>query len=416
MAGDTVDSNSSVMAKELAQWGFDVAYKVTIGDDFELLCEEIKRLGSNYGLVLINGGLGPTVDDLTAQALATVCDVELEENPEAKAHVEHWCGERKVTLTKANLKQAFLPAGAEVVHNPIGSAPGIACRYKDSLLVATPGVPSELKAMLAGSVRALLERELPHTSGSHIRRLKLFGIGESTVQQRVEDELEDWPEQVDLGFRAGLPLLEIKLTVDDEQHLSLRDQCEEKFRELFADSLVGENDDSLAHLVYELLKSQGKKLALAESCTGGQIAAMLTTVPGVSAVFDAGIVSYANEAKSHFLGVQESTIEQYGVVSESVVVEMAQGVLREAKADYAIAVSGIAGPDGARPGKPVGTVCVAWGTHEKMQSLEFFFPLGRTYFQTLVSAVALDLIRRRLLGIEQLPDFLADGGRYAKKP
>ena len=415
MAGDTVDSNSSSIAKTLAQWGFDVDYKVTIGDDYKLLCDEMKRLSKLYSLVLINGGLGPTLDDLTAEAMANACEVDIEEHAQAKAHVVQWCKERKVALSDANLKQAFLPAGAEVVHNPVGSAPGIACRNKASWLLATPGVPSELKAMLESSIKELLDREFPHASGSHIRRIKMFGIGESTVQQRVNDQIPDWPDEVDFGFRAGLPLLEIKLTVDDEAHLPLRDRCEQQINSLFKDSIVGENDDSLAHLVVELLRGKQQKIALAESCTGGQIAAMLTSVAGASEVFDAGIVSYANFAKEEILGVNPGTIEDQGVVSESVVLEMAQGALRVAKADMAIAVSGIAGPGGARPGKPVGTVCLAWGDADNMQSLEFFFPLGRAYFQPYVSAVALDLIRRKLLGIDALPDFLDSGGRFAKK-
>ncbi len=414
MAGDTVDSNSSAIAKAVAQWGFDVDYKVTIGDDFELLCEEMSRLSDRYGVVIINGGLGPTGDDLTAEAMAKVCGVSLEENSEAKQHVESWCQGRSIEVSNANLKQAFLPAGAAVLHNPVGSAPGIACARANGWLLATPGVPGELKAMLDGSVKTVMQEKFPHATGSHIRRIKMFGIGESTVQQRVADEFTDWPKQVDLGFRAGLPLLEVKLTVDDEADLPLRDRCEARFCELFADSIIGENDDSLAQLVVDLLMQQSARIALAESCTGGHIAASLTSIPGVSAVFDAGIVSYANEAKQHFLGVSSKTIERFGVVSEPVVIEMAQGVLREARADFAIAVSGIAGPDGGTETKPVGTVCVAWGSANEMQSLEFLFPLGRQVFQPYVSAVVLDLMRRRLLGINELPNFLSSGGRFAR--
>ena len=415
MAGDTVDSNSCAVSKAFAQWGFDVDYKVTIGDDFDLLCAEMDRLSDLYPLVLVNGGLGPTIDDLTSEAMAKVCGVSLKENPTAKDHVVTWCGGRSIEVSQANMKQAFLPEGSEVLHNPVGSAPGIACKKGEAWFFATPGVPSELKAMLEGSVKLKLISEFPHASGHYIRRIKLFGIGESTVQQTVVDQLPDWPAEVDLGFRAGLPLLEIKLTVASEELLGLRDQCEAKFTALFKDSIVGDDDDDLASLVIGLLQKKSARIALAESCTGGKIAAMLTSIAGASAVFDAGVVSYANAAKEHFLGVNPQTIESHGVVSEPVVIEMAQGILREARSDLAIAVSGIAGPDGGTANKPVGTVCIAWGGTEDMQSIEFCFPFGRQMFQTYVSAVALDLMRRKLSGIEELPEFLQPGGRFSKK-
>ena len=415
MSGDTIDSNSSVIAKALVDYGFDVYCKSTVGDEFELLCEEIERLWSRYPVVIINGGLGPTTDDLTAQAMAEVAGVELAEHAEAKAQVSAWCERRGIKLSPANMKQAILPLGAVVLQNPVGSAPGIALQIEKRSLIATPGVPGELKAMLERTIPDYLTQTYPEQKGRLVRRLKTFGMGESAVQEVVSRQANLWPERVTLGFRAGLPLLELKLEVEDESDLEQRDQAEALIREWLGDAVVGEDDDELAVMVVSRLMESGSKLAVAESCTGGQIAASLTSVPDASRVFDGGVVSYANEVKIKTLGVAQETINRHGVVSEAVVREMAAGVLREVGGTHAVAVSGIAGPEGGTEAKPVGTVCIAWGVPDDLQSIEFCFPYGRAMFQQYVSAIALDLIRRTLLGNNEPPRFLRAGGRFASR-
>ncbi len=414
MSGDTVDSNSSTIAKALVDHGFDVHYKTTVGDEFSLLCEEMERLWSRYELVVVNGGLGPTSDDLTAEAMASVAGEELTENEEAKRQVAAWCERRGIRVSAANLKQAMLPSSASVLHNPVGSAPGIALSKQGRSLVATPGVPGELVAMLEGSVLEYLKRAFPQQRGRLVRRLKTFGMGESAVQELVSRHAELWPERVTLGFRSGMPLLELKLEVDAESDLPQRDRAEALMNEWLGDSIVGENDDALPDLLVSLLHKSEAKLAVAESCTGGQIAAQLTSVPNASRVFDGGVVSYANAVKVNTLGVDPAIIEAHGVVSEPVVRQMAEGVLQEVGGTHAIAVSGIAGPGGGTPEKPVGTVCIAWGAADNLQTIEFCFPYGRALFQQYVSAIGLDLLRRCLLGQTEAPDFLRAGGRFAR--
>ena len=416
MSGDTVDSNSSTIAKGLVDYGFDIFYKSTVGDDFDLLCEEIARLWKRYALVIVNGGLGPTSDDLTAEAMARVAGVDVAENEEAKEQVVGWCQRRGIGISEANLKQCMLPVGASVLKNPVGSAPGIALRDDGRAVIATPGVPSELKAMLQTSVLEYLREVFPTQKGRLVRRLKTFGMGESAVQEVVSRKAELWPERVTLGFRSGMPLLELKLEVEDEADLEQRNRAEALINEWLGDAIVGENDDALPDLVISLLTQSGSKLAVAESCTGGQIAASLTSVPNASKVFDGGIVSYANDVKIKTLGVEPSTIADCGVVSEPVVRQMAEGALKELGGSHAIAVSGIAGPGGGTETKPVGTVCIAWGAAEHLQTIEFCFPFGRAMFQQYVSAIALDLIRRSLLGHNEPPRFLQAGGRFGKSP
>ncbi len=406
MSGDTVDSNSAMIALRLAEIGLGVYRKVTVGDDSELLRTELLAMAGQADTVIINGGLGPTVDDLTAEILAAAAGVELAEHPEALAHLQDWCGRRNLPLNAANRKQALLPAGARVIPNPIGSAVGFELNLGRCRVICTPGVPGELRRMLDGIIDDL-GRSLARPAQRHILRLQTFGLGESTAQQMISDALPDWPAAVELGFRAGAPQMEIKLAVTDAADLPLRTQCEQQLRQLFGDHIIGEGDSQLAGRVLELLQAQGRTLTTAESCTGGLIASMLTRIPGSSAGFHAGFVTYADDIKSAVLGVRAETLAAQGAVSEEVVREMALGALQRSRADYAIAVSGIAGPDGGSADKPVGTVWLAWGSADRLQTACLLWPVERGLFQTMVAATGLDLIRRHLLGIASEPRYVS---------
>jgi len=405
MTGDTVDSNSAMIAQSLAVQGFDVAHKVTVGDDIDLIVAELDKLAALYPVIIINGGLGPTIDDLTSEALSLLTGEPLVENTQALTHVNEWCERRGVAANAANLKQTLLPASATVLANPVGSAVGIALRYRDCLLLCTPGVPPELAAMLKGSVLSELQVSFPDASARLVRRLKLFGMGESSLQQIIVDQCPHWPSEVVVGFRAGAPLLELKLEIEDQAHLPLRDQCEVELRKVVGDFIVGENDDTLGAIVIGLLQQQNKQLTLAESCTGGMIASNVTAISGASSVFGAGFVSYSNAIKSSVLGVDADLIETHGAVSEPVARAMAEGALERSAAHCAIAVTGIAGPDGGTDDKPVGSVWVAWGGMGSINAHLFHYPVGRKMFQTMVSALALDLLRRYLLGSTDVPNY-----------
>jgi nicotinamide-nucleotide amidase len=238
-----------------------------------------------------------------------------------------------------------------------------------------------------------------------ILRLQTFGLGESSAQQLIADNIPDWPAEVELGFRAGAPQMEIKLSIDAHAHRPQQQRCHNQLLALFGDHIIGTGDTLIAERVLELLRERGKTLATAESCTGGLIASMLTRIPGSSDAFHAGFVTYANDTKHRLLGVSEATLEQQGAVSEEVVLEMAQGAMARANADYAVAVSGIAGPDGGTPEKPVGTVWLAWGSREDLRSRCLCWPVERTLFQTMVAAAGLDMIRRTLLGLDSEPRY-----------
>lgn len=408
MSGVTVDSNSALIARLLEPLNLRVRSKLAIGDDLEHLCAEISRLAGMSEVLIVNGGLGPTSDDLTAEALARVAGVPLVESAAAMAHLESWCGRRGLALNAANRKQAFLPQGAELIPNRVGSAVGFRLRYRGCEIVCTPGPPGELRPMLEEHILPWLAAQYPTREPVVITRFQLFGIGESSLQELISREMPDWPPDVELGFRAGAPLLELKVSSFSEAAQPARIACEERLRTVLADHLIGMGDVTLPSSVVGLLAARGEHVALAESCTGGLIASLLTEVAGASRVFEAGYVVYANRIKERALGVSHATLEAHGAVSEQVVREMAEGALRESGAEHALAVSGIAGPDGGTPGKPVGTVWVAWGRAGNIRARELYFPVARKLFQTMVAATALDLLRRDLRGIAGEPRYFRE--------
>lgn len=405
MTGDTIDSNSAMIAQRFAPFDWRVRRKLTVGDELSLLVDALRDLAGDCDVLLVNGGLGPTVDDLTAQALATACGVALSEHPVATAHLEQWCGARRISLNAANRKQALLPSGATVVPNPVGSAVGFSMWLGQCRVICTPGVPSELRAMLDETIIPELRDSFGAGTGC-IRRFALFGAGESGLQQLITERFPDWPADVELGFRVSMPLLELKLACRSLGGRTALDSVWERLEPLIEDVVLGEGGTSMAARLIELLAQQGKRITCAESCTGGNIAAQLTEVPGASRVFDAGFVTYSNEMKEKVLGVRTDDLAQHGAVSEAVVLQMAAGALRVSGADLAVAVSGIAGPDGGTPEKPVGTVCIAWGSLDDLRACQLQVRFGRRLFQQYVATVALDLIRRRLQGITRDPGYL----------
>ena len=404
MSGDTVDSNSARIARRLGELGIAVARKVTLGDDADALAAELQRMAGDSQVIIVNGGLGPTVDDLTAAVLARAAGDELQEHPQALAHLEAWCRRRGLPLNAANRKQALLPAGCEVLPNGIGSAVGFARELGGCRVYCTPGVPGELDAMLHAVCTDIAPR-WQRVDPMDTLRLQTFGLGESTAQQLIADGIDHWPDSVGLGFRAGAPQLEIKLSIADPAAAGDRARCRARLETLFGDHIIGTGDCSVAERLVALLNERALRVTAAESCTGGAIAAMLTAVPGVSAAFEAGYVTYSNAAKTAMLGVREGTLAAHGAVSEAVVREMAAGALTASGADLAVAVSGIAGPDGGSPDKPVGTVWLAWGDRQRLDALCLHWPVARTLFQTMVAALALDLLRRQLQGLRPLPHY-----------
>ena len=402
MSGDVLDTNSCMMADILKQKGLVFNRKVTVGDNLELLVQEIEHLSQDSDVLIINGGLGPTIDDKTAEALALVVQQPLEENPKALSQLKKWCESRGYELNGPNRKQALLPKGVDILHNPTGSAPGFSINHNNCLIMCTPGVPSEVKSMLQESIMPVLDNINPGAF-TQVIRFQVFGMGESSMQKTITEALPDWPDNIELGFRAAFPQVEVKLTVHDKQAAQALPHWQTQVEKLLGAHIIGEGDTQLPQLLVSLLQEQGSQLTLAESCTGGLIAAKVTSVSGSSQVFEGGFVSYSNNIKMSLLDVTENSLNEHGAVSEPVVQEMAEGARKITNAKWSLAVSGIAGPDGGSPEKPVGTVWLAWGQKDNMKTQKLFYPSSREYFQEFVACAALDLLRRELLGIKEKP-------------
>lgn len=411
MTGDIVDSNSAMMAQVLKDIGLEVNRKVTVADDLVLLVNEITYMASTSDILIINGGLGPTVDDLTAQALALAIEDELSQHPQALTHLTNWCHQRGAELNGPNLKQAILPKSCQIIANKNGSAVGFYVRYNHCDIYCTPGVPHELETMLIEQIVPAISADLPSDLITDVTRLQIFGLGESSLQKIINEQLPQWPTAIDLGFRAGMPLLEVKLTTNTKKGLALKPIWHNKLADVLGDHLISEIQDkpkSLAEHLLHQLQQHNLKVTTAESCTGGLIASKLTEISGSSMNFEAGYVTYSNKMKTAMLDVPAKLFDQYGAVSEQVVVAMAKGSLIKSTADLTIAVSGVAGPNGGTEEKPVGTVWLAWGSIDNIKTQCLLLPYKRVKFQEFVAAIGLDLLRRYQQNITSIPNYIAE--------
>jgi nicotinamide-nucleotide amidase len=425
MTGDIVDSNSAMIAKQLKELGLEISRKVTIADHLEGLSEEIEDMAKRADILIINGGLGPTVDDLTAQALAQTISKPLTLHSDALKHLEQWAERRKMTLSKANLKQAILPEHCDIIANKIGSAVGFKVNHHGCDIYCTPGVPHELKTMMLDEIRPEINLTVQQFISKHqlprliydVSRLQVFGLGESTLQTMINEQLPLWPDHIELGFRAGNPILEVKLTIQSEQGLKEKEHWTEQLSSLLGDHLIDEvvgEPISLAEHVIKQLEIKNKVVSTAESCTGGLIASMLTRVSGSSSGFHAGFVTYSNDIKEKVIHVPEEVISRFGAVSEETVIAMAEGALAVSQSDLTIAVTGIAGPTGGSELKPVGMVWVAWGAKEDLKTACLYIPLERRNFQQYVASMMLDLIRRELKNSQETPHYIVERKFSAK--
>lgn len=407
LLGDIVDTNSAFIAKSLFDIGMKVCEKVTVGDQLSSLVEKISTLSKSADILIINGGLGPTEDDLTSKALADCLGESLKEHPSARQHLDSWAEKKRIALTTSNLKQALLPETANIINNAIGSAVGIYCKLNDCHIFCTPGVPSELEIMLSDEVLPIIKAHCSENKNTTVNKYLLFGIGESNAQEMLHPLTKALPDSITIGYRAAMPLLELKVlstsTNEDLAHVN------QEMEKLFNSHIVAKGfkkAPSFSEVLVNLLRDKQLKISCVESCTGGLIASMITSISGSSEIFESGYVTYSNQAKSDLVGVKEKTLANYGAVSEQVVREMVAGSLARSGSDVAVAVSGIAGPNGGTKEKPVGTVCIGWGDKNHIESKTFIISGNRTYFQTMVATRALDLIRRKILNCNEPPAYI----------
>lgn len=407
MSGDVIDSNSAHIADQLNSLGLEVSRRVTVKDDLGLLSQEIISQSKRADILIINGGLGPTVDDMTAQALADAAKLPLALQPQALKELELWCEKRGYELNQANKKQALLPLGCDIITNKSGSASGFHLKLNDCAIYTTPGVPHELATMLSEQIKPKIAADFEIESTTQVSRFQVFGVGESTIQQLITEHLSDWPDDIELGFRAAMPLIEMKLTTHSATAHANKALWQDKLQQLLGGHVIGADKITLAETLVDVIASQGKTVTFAESCTGGLMSSLLTRVSGCSEVFSAGFVTYSDQIKAKIIDVTPQTLERHGAVSQAVVAEMALGAIQNSGSDYVVAVSGIAGPNGGSNQKPVGTVWLAWGDKDNIQTVGLLVKMPRNKFQQYIAAVGLDLIRRFALSITDTPMYIS---------
>jgi len=402
LRGRIVNTNSSWIAPRLTETGIDVVYQATVGDDLAHILETLGCAVEHAALVIMTGGLGPTKDDLARESLSELTGRPLELDPDAVEHLKAFFARRGFSFTGNNVKQASRPEGAELLENTCGTAPGIWLEHEDVTCVAVPGPPSEMRTMMEASVLPRLAERMGETARHRqIRHLHLCDIGESAAAQGLSDLMDLGANPSVASYASpGEVVLELTARAESEaEALAMLDRTEAVIRERLGAAVYAMGEDNMEAALGLALRGAGKTIATAESCTGGLIASRITDVPGASGYFLEGLVTYSNEAKTTLLGVPEALLAEHGAVSEPVAQAMAEGCLRRAGSDYAIAVTGIAGPAGGSPGKPVGLVWIAVADAEGTQVVSQTWPGTRSQFKARVSQSALNLARKRVLGL-----------------
>ncbi len=401
--GKVVDTNSNYIADKLIEAGLDVASIVTVGDASDRIIWAWEQAMVHADVIISTGGIGPTADDLTTELVAKVAGVGLAFSEEVAENIRRIFASLNRTMPENNLKQAQFPAGATIIPNHLGTAPG----YRLSLetpngrkhLIVLPGVPREMKPMMEESVMPWIGEMRGGGDVFLTRTFQTFGISESGLDELVSGVIAE--DEGKLAFRANFPQISMRVTVrgkegEVEQRVAILAQ---RLREKIGAYVYGEGDVSMEGVVGQLLKDQGKTVGFAEACSGGLVSHRLTNVPGSSDYFLGSIIAYSDSTKTQLLNVNPATLSQYGAVSEETVKEMADGVRTRLGTDIGVALTGIAGPDGGTPDKPVGTACLALAMEGTLVSRQYKLWGNREWIKTLTSQLCLDWVRRALLKI-----------------
>ncbi|MEH0157658.1 competence/damage-inducible protein A [Limibacter armeniacum] len=368
--GQITDTNSQWIGQELGKAGFRIIRKTSIGDTREEILTALKEAEQRADVILTTGGLGPTKDDITKYTFAEYFGTEMTFREEVFENIDRLFKIRGRQLTELNRQQAYVPSNGKVVMNEVGTAPGMWFPKGKKVFVSMPGVPHEMKKMMTDSIIPSL-RESFNTPFIYHKMVRTIGIPESSLSQMLEDWELALPEHIKLAYLPRLGQVRLRLTATGPDLDMLKYEVEkqlEQIRPMLGDKMYSEDDLEIEELIAGLLTSRGQKLATAESCTGGLVADRITNLAGASAFFQGGIVAYSNEVKESQLGVNATTLQAHGAVSEETAKEMAENVRLKYGADFGISTTGIAGPTGGTPEKPVGTIWIAYSDKDKTEA------------------------------------------------
>ena len=396
MLGRVLNTHQQWLCRQLADCGYVVTRQVAVDDSGPSIQQAVRESLAAAELVIVTGGLGPTSDDRTRDLVAALLGRRLREDESVVKHIGEFFSARGRPMPPTTRVLAMVPEGAIVLSNAHGTAPGLSMEAADGrLLVMLPGPPRELRPMFLEQVMPILRQRFPLEDEFLCRTLKTTGLGESLVEERVAPSLASLVKAgLEIGYCARVGDVDVRFTARGARARELVTAAETIARERLGGLLYGTDDESLEAVVVRLLTERKQTLGLAESCTGGFLAHRITNVPGASVSFLGGLVTYSNGVKQNFLGVRPETLAVHGAVSEATVREMAEGARARVGADYALAVTGVAGPGGGTPDKPVGTVWIGLTTAQGTQAVKKLNPLDRETFKYVTSQQALELLRR----------------------
>ncbi len=405
LIGQIVDTNSAWMSRQLNLCGITVVGKSSVGDTRAAILAGVEHAATTAQIIIMTGGLGPTKDDITKKTLAEMFDSSMAFHAETYGWIEDYFAKINRTVPPVMRDQATLPEKATILANKVGSAPGMWFERAEKVFISLPGVPFEMEYLITHEVLPRLQARFQSRPIVH-RTLLTAGEGESNIAARIEAFEDALPAHIKLAYLPALGQVRLRLsgtwpgeiTPDAEVILSVElDAQKAQLQAIIPDLIFGEENESLQQVVGNILLAQGKQFGTAESCTGGYVAHLITTVPGASAYFPGSIVSYSYAMKEKLLGVNPETLRQFGAVSEITVREMALGALDTLGVDVSLAISGIAGPDGGTPDKPVGTVWMAVSDRHRTVVVKYVFGRDRLKNIQLTGTYGLNLVRKFLL-------------------
>jgi len=400
LIGQVIDTNSSWIAQQLNKIGVAVKRRIAVGDSYEEIVQILGEESKNSDIILLTGGLGPTSDDITKTVLNDYFGGKMVVNEEALANVKYLFEKVfKRPISAVNLMQAEVPDVCDIIQNKRGSAPGMVFYKGNTIYISMPGVPYEMKGIMEDAVIPLLKEEFQLPVIVH-RTMLTAGIGESALAEIIKDFEDVLPSEIKLAYLPTYGMVRLRLSTSGFDKIAVEKKIAHYFDELkilAKDYLVTDADEPMQVVIGKILKEKNKTVSTAESCTGGYIAHLLTTVPGSSKYYEGSIVSYSYNVKETLLDVHENTLNTFGAVSEQTVKEMLQGLLEKLNTDYGIAISGIMGPDGGTEDKPVGTVWMAVGNKENHQTQKINLRFNRERNIEVTGMMALNFLRKFIL-------------------
>ena len=402
LIGQTIDTNSAWIGQELNKIGVWLKRRVAVGDVWDDIWNALDAESKESDIIIITGGLGPTADDITKPLLCKYFGGKLIVNEDVLTHVKYLFDKvyrRPGPMLERNLKQAEVPDVCMVLHNARGTAPGMWFEKDGKIYVSLPGVPHEMKGLMINEVLPRIPKHFQLPFIIH-RTAFTMGTGESMIAEKIKDFETGLPGHIKLAYLPGYGMVKLRLTAKGDDKEKMEKELDDKFsvlKELVNEWLVTDKDENLATVVIKILKEKNKTIGTAESCTGGYIAHLITSNPGSSVGYKGSIISYANDVKENILGVADKTLRTVGAVSEETVIQMVKGAIEKLNVDFAVATSGIMGPDGGTDEKPVGTVWIGAGNKGKVQTAKLAFRFDRERNIEMTSHTALNFLRKFIL-------------------